>query len=246
MIRTRRKLLLASAVLALAPCARLGGAALAEMTPETAIAGGLKSAFPDLEITRITESSIPGLYEVMLGPDLVYVTPDGRYLLDGDILDLRQKLNISEERRAAARVTVLAGIPAAEMIEFAPAHPDHAVFVFTDISCGFCRLLHRDMAELNSLGIAVRYLAFPRTGTRSPISRDMESVWCASDRQKALTDAKLGLPVKKASCDNPIKRHFALGQAIGVTGTPGIYTEDGRRLRGYLPPAEMLKAITRK
>ncbi|MGH8248315.1 MAG: DsbC family protein [Gammaproteobacteria bacterium] len=239
-------LILASAVLTWLPCGQLGGAALADVTAETAIAGGLKAAFPDLEITRIAESSIPGLYEVMLGPDLVYVTADGRYLLDGDILDLREKLNISEERRATARIRVLAEIPADEMIEFTPAHPDHTVFVFTDISCGFCRRLHRDMPELNRLGIGVRYLAFPRAGLQTPTFRDMESVWCASDRRKALTEAKLGLPVRQASCDNPVKRHFALGQAIGVTGTPGIYTEDGRRLPGYLPPTEMLKVITRK
>lgn len=243
MVLFRKGFILSCTLAALALSGGSSALVLADPTPEAAIAGSLKTVYPQVQITQISESMIPGLYEVMLGPDLIYVSHDGRYLLDGDILDLQDRLNLSEEKRATARGKVLAEVPSGEWIEFAPADPGHTLYVFTDISCSFCRLLHRDVPELNRLGIAVRYLAFPRMGTDSPTFRDMESVWCAGDRQKALTDAKLGLPIKKASCDNPVRRHFILGQAIGISGTPGVYTEDGRRLPGYMPPGELLHAL---
>ena len=222
-------------------CAPAGAAE----APEAVISKSLKQAFPDLDITRISPSVVPGLYEVMLGAELIYVTPDGRYLFDGDVLDLHSKENISEQKRAGARVGVLAAVPRDEMIEFEPPEPKYSVYVFTDISCGYCRRLHKDVPELNRLGIGVHYLAFPRMGTDSDTFKEMEAVWCAPDRKKALTDAKQGLPVKESTCRNPVRKQFELGVAMGVTGTPGVYTAHGRRLPGYMPPKELLKALQR-
>ncbi len=77
---------------------------------------------------------------------------------------------------------------------FAPPNPKYTVTVFTDIECGYCRKLHSEIAEYNRQGIAIEYLAFPRMGLGSEDYRNMVSVWCASDRRKALTDAKNGKP----------------------------------------------------
>lgn len=203
----------------------------------------MKKVFPDLEITRVRESRIRGLYEVLIGTDVVYTSADGRYLIQGELLDLEARANLSEEVRAAARVKLIEAIPTAETIEFAPDNPRYTLYVFTDISCGYCRRLHRDMPELNRLGIAVRYLAFPRAGEGSPAFRDMESVWCAKDRQTALTDAKAGKPVEPRTCSNPVAKQFRLGQDLGVAGTPAMFRPDGRLLQGYMPPDELLQAL---
>jgi thiol:disulfide interchange protein DsbC len=230
--------------LALALLLALSGAAPAEAAGEEALRAALKAAVPGMEITRIRESRIPGVLEVMFGTEVLYVSADGRYLIQGDLLDLGERRNLSEETRSGARIEFLDRIPPEETIEFAPPRTEHTIYVFTDVSCGFCRRLHRDMPEINRLGIAVRYLAFPRNGEESQSFHDMESVWCAADRKTAITEAKLGHAIKEASCRNPVEKQYQLGQTLGVRGTPAIFRTDGRLISGYLPPRDLLEAIT--
>ncbi len=203
----------------------------------------ITDVFPDVEITRIKPAPIPGLYEVMLGTEMFYLSEDGRYILQGDLIDLGEKINLSEQERAAARKRVLESIPESETIDFVPEAARHTVYVFTDITCGYCRQFHRDMAELNGKGVAVRYLAFPRAGIDSDSFREMESVWCAADPNEAMTLAKGGRPVKPAQCDNPVQRQYELGQNLGVRGTPAIYLENGQEMPGYVPPDDLLEAL---
>lgn len=203
----------------------------------------LRSVFPKLTVEQIKESHIQGLYEVMLGAEVLYASADGRYIVQGDMIDLKNRRNLSEQQRSKARVKILRDIPKNEIVAFPPAKTKHSVYVFTDISCGYCRRLHRDVEALNQGGIAVNYLAFPRQGAGSANFRDMESVWCAADRTQAMTDAKFGKGVKSAKCANPVAKHFELGQVIGVRGTPAIYLENGQQVGGYLPPEELIKAV---
>ncbi len=215
----------------------------AEMTPESAIRQSISGTFPELDITSVKKSAVNGLYEVLLGPDLVYASPDGRYIIQGDVIDLKQKRNLSELKRAGLRQQLLADIPENEYIEYSPAKPEHTVYVFTDIDCGYCRKLHKDMQALNRRGIAVRYLAFPRSGIGTKTSKQMEAVWCSSNPAKAMNEAKQGMRVADKTCTNPVSRHFRLGQDMGVRGTPAIYTEQGQSLSGYLPPDKLLQAL---
>ncbi|MEJ2761456.1 MAG: DsbC family protein [Gammaproteobacteria bacterium] len=206
----------------------------------TAVMHGL---FPDMKVTHIRESQLPGVYEVMLGTQVYYVSADGRYLMKGDLYDLQKKRNLSERVRAAARTEVLKKIPPSDYIEFAPKHPKHTIYVFTDVTCPFCRRLHSHIAQLNNGGLAVRYLAFPRNGLKSPAYREMVSVWCAKDRKAALTAAKRGEHIPARQCPNPVKKDFNLGQNMGVRGTPAIYLENGKQIGGYKPPDQLLKIV---
>jgi thiol:disulfide interchange protein DsbC len=224
----------------------LAAGADSRSAPEQALRERLQAVFPDLEVTRIGKSPIDGLFEVLLGPEVIYATADGRYVLRGDLLDLAQSRNVSEDQRQAARESIFSAIPADEFIEFAPAKPRYTAYVFTDISCGYCRKLHREMPEINRLGIAVRYLAFPRHGLDDAVSQEMESVWCATDRKQALTEAKLGRHPQPAVCKSPVSKQFNLGRAMGVGGTPAVFLSDGRALAGYMPPKDLLRAIEGK
>ncbi len=215
----------------------------AELSSEDVIRVSINRTFPDIDVTSVKKSQISGLYEVLLGPDLIYASSDGRYIFQGDLIDLKQKRNLSEEKRSDIREALLGNISADDYIEFAPEQRKHTVYVFTDIDCPYCRRLHRDMPELNKRGIAVRYLAFPRAGIGSETYRQMEAVWCSANRKKAMNEAKQGMRVSKKTCDNPVARQFTLGQDIGVRGTPAIYTEHGQSLPGYRPPEKLLEAI---
>lgn len=208
-----------------------------------AVTTAMKDLFPDADISRIRESKIPGLYEVMSGTEVFYISADGQYLLRGDLFDLSQRRNLTEDQRASVRIDVLNNIPGSEYIEFAPENPEHVIYVFTDVSCGYCRRLHNDVSRLNRGGLAVRYLAFPRQGTGSSAYEQMVSVWCAEDPNAAMTAAKQGQRIESASCPNPVETQFNLGRSLGVRGTPAIYMDDGREIPGYRPPEELLRMV---
>ena len=195
-------------------------------------------------VDDIRATPIPGLYELQYGTEFIYITGDGNYALSGaDLLNLAGRENLSERRRNEYRARMLHAIPPEEFIEFAPRNPRHVLYVFTDVNCGYCRKLHNDVPELNSKGIAVRYLAYPVIGDPVQAKRAMVSVWCAADRRAALTKAKAGREIAQVSCASPVDKQTRLGQDFGVNGTPAMYTQDGRELPGYMAPARLLQKL---
>ncbi len=198
---------------------------------------------PGVKLENISDGPIDGLFEVTLGPQIVYISEDGRYLLQGDIIDLVANTNVTEERRSVARVAALDGISEAEMIVFSPADAKHTITVFTDVDCTFCRRLHSEMGDLNEMGVRVRYLFYPRGGPGSKSWDKADAVWCAQDRNEALTRAKLGQSLEPKQCETPVARHYEMGSLVGLRGTPAIVTENGRLVSGYLPAAELVQRI---
>ena len=197
----------------------------------------------DFEISDVKETPIKGIYQVTIGPDVIYMSRDGNYVLKGEILDIGNRRNLTEDFHAQKRINLLNTIADSEYIEFSSTKTKNHIYVFTDVDCGYCRKLHRDVPELNSMGIAVRYLAYPRAGVDSIIGEEMRNVWCAENRQKALTTSKNRQPIEVKICDAPIARHHALGRELGVTGTPAIFLENGRKLPVYIPPDELYEQI---
>ena len=117
------------------------------------------------------------------------------------------------------------------------------ITVFTDIDCGYCRKLHQTVPELNRLGVAVRYLAYPRAGVGSASYDKAVAAWCADDPQKALTRCESRQRYRDETCANPVAEQYAMGDAFGVTGTPAVVYEDGTLQAGYLPAAEMARRL---
>lgn len=210
---------------------------------EQSINEGLSKILPNVEIDTINETAVPGLYQVTMGADVLYVSADGRFALTGEMYDIDTKENLTSVEKSRVRKAMLAEVPENEWIEFAPDNPQHAIYVFTDITCGYCRRLHQDVPILNENGVAVRYLAYPRGGPNSDGARKLQAVWCAKDQNKAMTEAKSGKETRNKNCENPVSRHYKLGGVLGVRGTPAIFLEDGRMLPGYLPPGELLGQV---
>jgi thiol:disulfide interchange protein DsbC len=214
----------------------------AKADPRTVIA----AKFPGLSPDDVRPSKIKGMYEVRIGADSAYVTADGKYVIAGDMYDLDTRENITEQTRASERRATLAKLDERDMIVFAPAggKAQHTITVFTDVDCGYCRKLHSEIDQLLQLGVRVRYLAYPRAGPDTNDWRKMEAVWCAKDRKQAITKAKRGEDVKASDCaSTPVAKQFALGEQMGVRGTPAIFTMDGDYIGGYLPPAQMKKQL---
>lgn len=207
------------------------------------LSAAISRFLPDVEVDNVQPAPIEGLYQVIIGAEVIYMTKDGSYIFKGEILDINERRNLTEDVRAESRIELLNGIKKDEYIEFAGKNARDAIYVFTDIDCGYCRKLHRDVAELNARGISVRYLAYPRAGVDSATGQEMSQVWCADNPQEALTAAKNREAFEGKSCDDPVAEQYALGQKLGVRGTPSIYLENGRNLPGYMPPDEIQKQI---
>ena len=215
---------------------------LALASPEDSIRKALEKAAPGIEITNIQPAPIKGLYEVMSGTDLMYVTSDGRYFMSGHIVDLTTREDLTEPRLSQARKRLIDGVGDSQMVVFSAKDFKHTITVFTDIECGYCRKLHSQISEYEKEGIRVRYLFFPRAGKGSPAYEEAVSVWCAGDdeaRRAALTKAKSGQQIEAKTCDNPIDAHMALGNDLGLRGTPAIVTDSGELIPGYVEPKRL-------
>ena len=212
--------------------------------PEEAIRASLARVLPDVSVDSIHPSPVPGLYEVLVGTQLMYLTDDGRYFFDGRIVDLKTREDLTEPRLSGARKMAVDGVGESEMVIFEPKghKAEHTITVFTDIDCGYCRKLHSQIDEYGDEGIRVRYLFYPRAGRKSKSYDEAVSVWCAGDaeaRRNALTAAKKGKPVKSQKCDNPVEEHMSVGADLGLRGTPAIVTEDGELIPGYVEPKRL-------
>jgi thiol:disulfide interchange protein DsbC len=209
------------------------------------IRANISKSFPDVKVDDVRASPMKGIYEVVMGADIAYVSGDGRFLIAGDMYEIGSRTNLTESGRQKARVQTLAKLDERDMIVFKPQTVKHTITVFTDVECGYCRKLHGEISQLNGLGVQVRYLAYPRAGPGTDDWRKMEAVWCSKDRKTAITDAKAGKEVKAEQCAAPIAKQFKLGEQLGVRGTPAIFTNSGDYIGGYLAPAQMVQELDR-
>lgn len=202
----------------------------------------LNGAKPD----SVALTAVPGLYEVVLGGQVLYLSEDGRFAIQGDMVDLGSRVNLTENRRGELRGKAIEAVGESNMVVFAPEGPvKHTVTVFTDIDCGYCRKMHSQIADYNKEGIKIRYLWFPREGIGSESYSKAVAVWCADNRQDALTRAKRGENIEQKTCDNPVQAQYELGQKLGVRGTPSLILEDGEMLPGYVPPTQLAELLAR-
>lgn len=208
-----------------------------------AIKQRLASIVPDMSQVTIAETPMPGVLQVRIGGDIVYMSEDGRYLFQGRVIDMDTQIDLTDAAMSGVRKEQLAALDEADFVTFGNSEAEYDVLVFTDPDCGFCRRLHEKMDEYEAAGIRIHYLAFPRAGVGSETYNKMVSVWCAEDRQGAMDIAKGGGTPPRASCDNPVDVQYRMGQTLGVTGTPSILTFNGDIIPGYVPPEQLRERL---
>jgi thiol:disulfide interchange protein DsbC len=208
--------------------------------------GQLKSS-GHLGTYEAAPSAVAGIYEILVdGNEVMYMSADGKHIfIGGDLLSVNDSFkNLTEERRNQVRQNMVASIKDEDTVIFAAkGETKHVLNIFTDVDCFYCVKLHREVEKLNEAGVKIRYLAFPRAGVGSETYKNMVSVWCADNQQEAMTAAKNSQPIKDATCTNPIKDQYEFGQKIGVRGTPALLFSNGQLLPGYVPAAELIKAL---
>jgi thiol:disulfide interchange protein DsbC len=193
---------------------------------------------------NVQATPVAGIFEVLRGSDILYMTRDGQYAFTGDLYQVPSRANLTEAHRRDVRRKLIDAVPESSMVVFSPPQPKYTVTVFTDVDCSFCRALHRQIAEYNRLGVRVRYVFYPRTGPDTESWHKAEQVWCSADRKAALTRAKLGEELDSKTCANtPVAQEYELGKAIGLEGTPGIVAANGAMLGGYLTPDALVEQL---
>ena len=200
-----------------------------------------------LKIVSLKPTPLATIYEVELNTgEVLYSDISGDYLFAGDMYRAGDAglVNISTRARQERSLTKIAAIPVDEMIIFTPDVVKASITVFTDVDCTYCRKLHSELDDLMGKGIEVRYLAYPRGGVEAASYDKMISVWCSDDRKKSLTQAKNGQNLPAGDCDSPVMAHHALGNELGISGTPALIFPDGTVIPGYMDAdrlATMLK-----
>lgn len=208
----------------------LAFAALANaQTPEETVRAAMGSLAPQVRIDAVQESAVPGFYEAIAGGQFIYVSKDGRYVLDGTAFDANARRDVTEISRAKTRGAALDKVGADKRIIFAPAKPRHRVIVFTDIDCPFCRRFHAQIEQYNALGIAVEYLFYP-LDIHPGADKKAEAVWCAADRKGAFTKAMNGADTGSATCANPVAETAGVARQIGINSTPTVLAADGTKI----------------
>ncbi|RMH21938.1 MAG: DsbC family protein, partial [Gammaproteobacteria bacterium] len=153
------------------------------LADEKQVLNALHDLFPDRQPDHVNHERIPGWHEAVYGTQVFYVSDDGRFVMQGDIYDLKHQKNLTEEIRIAQRKQILETLDDEHLIVFKPKKTLYHLVVFSDIDCGYCRKLHSEIQNYLDQGIEIRYVLFPRTGEYTSSYYKAVSVWCSDDRQ---------------------------------------------------------------
>lgn len=207
----------------------------------------LKKILPQgLNINFYEKSEIENFYVVNVANNqILYVSNDFKYVFAGDVISLDNGApsSLNELYQAKLVKQVMSLLEDTRTINFKAENEKHLIKVFTDISCGYCRLLHSQIDDYLALGISIEYYGFPRDGLETQVFEDMQSAWCSDDPKLSITKLKAGNTVEEKTCQNPIQMHYEYGQLLGITGTPSIFLSNGQKLSGYIPASELIKII---
>ena len=214
---------------------------------QSSVLDNLKKILPEgLNINFYEESEVENFYVVNVANNqILYVSNDFKYVFAGDVISLidGNPSSLNELYQAKLVQQVMTLLEDSKTINFTADNEKHVIKVFTDISCGYCRLLHSQIDDYLALGISIEYYGFPRDGLETQVFEDMQSAWCSDDPKLSITKLKAGNTVEEKTCQNPIQMHYEYGQLLGITGTPSIFLSNGQKLSGYIPASELIKII---
>lgn len=221
--------------------ALLLGNSAAHAFDREAVERGIKSMAPQVSIDDIRQSPVPGWAEVRIGAQILYVSADGKHLLNGSLYATDTHEDLSERSKAQVRSELLGDLPKEALISFAPAAPQARVTVFTAIDCGYCKQLHQQMASYHELGIAIDYVLIARSADGTPAELTTRGLHCADDPASAFENALLGRPVAPAAAC-PATGYEAgrtMAQRLGINSTPTFVFADGTVGPGYISAADL-------
>ena len=206
---------------------------------EAAIRKVLSDKFPEAKIASIQKTPYSGLYEIYMDGQLVYADANAQYIFLGDVLEVKNRSNLTQARLAVLNTVPLNQLPLNNAIKTVKGKGERKLVVFSDADCPFCRKFEVELKKVDN--ITVYTFLFPIEGLHPKAGQISKQIWCASDKNKAWEDYMSSgkIPGNDGKCDNPIDENIALGNKLGVNGTPTILLSNGQRIPGMVPAAKL-------
>lgn len=231
---------LLAAILTLAPLS-----ALAQDADEAKVRQAIQAKFPKMTVDTVTRTPFAGLFEVVMGSEVVYTDSRAEFLMGGTLYDIRTMpaRNITQDttQKIVARTLTTSHDSAIKMVR---GNGRRVLYTFEDPNCGYCRQLYGELGKMNDITVYTFLLPI-----LSPDSTDKSrAIWCARDRAKAWDQmmVKGALSEQSKPCDAPLEKNAAIAQRLNIRGTPAIYLANGQQLGGYVPAQQIEQAFAKR
>ena len=205
---------------------------------ETAIRKNLSERLPNIpKIDEVSKTPMNGLYEVRMGSDIMYSDAEGNFLIQGNLFDVRQKRNLTEERMDKLSAVPFEQLPLKNTFSQVRGNGKRKLVVFADPNCGYCKRFEKDLQKLDN--VTIQHVLYPILGEDSKVKS--KNIWCAKDKAKAWNDWMInGTMPAAASCDTAaIEANVEFGKKHRITGTPTLFFADGTRVVGAVPLSQI-------
>ncbi|MDM0020537.1 DsbC family protein [Variovorax saccharolyticus] len=219
------------------------GSSLSATAGEAEIRKNLAARIPQFaKIDEVTKAPIPGLYEVRVnGFEIFYTDEQGNYLLQGNLIDVKERRNLTEERIEKLSQVAFDKLPTKDAIKIVRGNGKRRLAVFADPNCGYCKQFERDLTKVDN--VTIQLFLYPVLGPDSVVKS--RNIWCAKDKAKSWDDwMQRGVAPAAAECDTAaLTRNREFGQKYNITGTPTLIFSDGSRTPGAIPAAQVEKQL---
>ncbi len=210
---------------------------------ETVIRKALTAQFPGAQISSVTKTPYSGLFEVYLDGQLIYVDAKAQYVFTGDVIDLKNRSNLTQARLNKLQAVKWDSLPFGDALKTVKGKGERKLAVFSDPDCPYCRKLEEELAKVDN--ITVYTFLYPIEGLHPKAVQTSKQIWCAPDRNKAWEEytTKNVVPKNDGKCANPVDATIALGSKLKVSGTPTIFFANGQRVPGMVPAAQLERLL---
>jgi thiol:disulfide interchange protein DsbC len=209
---------------------------------EATIRKSLTERLPNLpKIDEISKTPMNGLYEVRMGSDIMYSDAEGSFLIQGNLIDVKQRRNLTEERVEKLSAIAFDQLPLKNAFTQVRGNGKRKLVVFADPNCGYCKRFEKDLQKLDN--VTIYHLLYPILGEDSKTKS--KNIWCAKDKAKVWNDWMVnGMPPAAANCDSAaLEATIEFGKKQRITGTPTLFFADGTRVPGAVPLAQIEKLL---
>lgn len=217
--------------------------ATAAQADEAVIRKALAAQFPGAQIVSVTQTPYSGLFEVYLDGQLVYTDAKGQYVFIGDVVDLKNRSNLTQQRLSRLQAVNWNTLPLQDALKTVKGKGERRLVLFSDVDCPYCRKFEEELAKVDN--ITVYTFLYPVEGLHPKAVQASKRIWCAPDRNKAWDDyiARGTVPSNDGKCANPVDATIALGQRLRINGTPTLIFANGVRVPGMVPAAQLERLL---